>query len=91
MAKNPKCIYKFDINDCVEIRIRKDEPSSSMLWRFDGSHGSIEGFNYSGDNPPIPMYTIVFDEDSATTESLFFEDELTLVDTVDVETLLELL
>ena len=91
MGKNPNCIYKFDINDYVEVRIRKDEPSSSRLWRFDGSHGSIKGFSYSGDNPPIPMYNIAFDEDSATTESLFFEDELTLVDTVDVKALLELL
>lgn len=88
-GKNPKCIYKFNIDDYVEVHVRTNEYSGASVWKFDKLSGTIVGFDSTMELAPKPMYRVFFEELRST--GAFFEDELTFAEILDIKSLLEMI
>ena len=88
-GKNPKCTYKFNIDDYVEVHVRKTEHSGASVWKFDKLGGTIVRFDSTMEIAPRPMYEVFFEE--LQNIAAFYEDELTLAGIVDIDSLLEMI
>lgn len=88
-GKNPKCKYKFNIDDYVEVHVRTTVYPGASVWKFDKLSGTIIGFDSTMEIAPEPMYQVFFEE--LRTTATFYEDELTLAGVLDINSLLEMI